>query len=119
MTVQNVVRELLAFMATNAYSQTRLSAESGVPQATISRALKSPVRLSKSHRELCKFARISIDEQSFAESPREALVQTVLGVWDGSREHAQSIARLLKAGATLESHAAARVIQPRKPNAIP
>lgn len=118
MTVQRIVSALRAFMELNAYTQTRLSEDTGIPQSTIARALKNPRRVSKTHHALCKFAKIAPDDQISVGSARDALVQTVLEVWDGSREHAHSIARLLKAGATLEAHGAARATaKPRKNHA--
>jgi transcriptional regulator with XRE-family HTH domain len=117
MTVQRIVRELRSFMEMNSYSQTRLSTESGIPQSTISRALNKPKRLTETHRELCKIAGIALEESAAGGSALDELMQTVMEVWDGSREHAQSIARLLKAGATLEAYGAARAAKPRKTHA--
>lgn len=116
MNLQRIVRELKAFLEMNSYSQTRFSHLTGVPQPTISRALSNPVRLSKTHRKLCKFAGIRIEDQSEG-ATREVLVQAVLEVWDGTREHAHSIARLLRAGATLEAYGASRAVKSRKPHA--
>ena len=119
MNVLQVLEAIHAFMETNSYSQTRLAKETGIPQSTIARALKAPVRVTRTHRALCKFARISLDSGPGEGGARETLVQTVLDVWDGTREHAQSIARLLKAGATLEAYGASRATKPRKTNAAP
>ena len=100
MNLQGVVRELRAFMHEKSYSESRLSRDTGVPQPTIHRALKSPVRLTKTHRVLCKFAAIDLVETTGSPETREDLIQEVLDIWDGSREHAHSIVRLLRAAAT-------------------
>lgn len=103
-------------METNSYSQTDLSRLTGLPQPTISRALSNPVRISRTHRALCKFARIAFDTPAPSSRGQETLIQAVLDVWDGTQEHANSIARLLHAGATLEAHGASRALKNRKPN---
>lgn len=108
MNVQQLVREIRVFMERNAYSQLRLSQETGIPQPTISRALKAPVRVSSTHRKLCKFAGIPMTGAAEDSDARHALLQTVLEVWDGTTEHAQTLARLIKAGATLEAYGAYR-----------
>lgn len=114
MNVHAVVKALLTFMEQKGYNQTRLSDETGIPQPTISRALKRPVRITKTHRALCKFAGIPVQHDQGFESMRDELVNELLDVWDGSREHAHSIARLLKAAAGLEAHAVDRATKPRR-----
>ena len=114
MNVHAVAKALLTFMEQKGYSQTRLSEETGILQPTISRALKHPVRITKTHRALCKFAGIALEHDSGSESMRDELVNELLDVWDGSREHAHSIARLLKAAAGLEAHAVDRAAKPRR-----
>jgi len=93
-------------MRDNSYSESSLSRATGVPQSTISRALNKPVRLTKTHRRLCKFAGIDLGAAAGAVEVREDLVQELLDVWDGSREHAQTLARLLRAAATLQAYGA-------------
>ena len=117
MNVQKVVRLIRAFMEAHSYSQSRLAKEAKVPQSTISRALASPVRLSRTHRQLCNFAGIDIQAAQGRSGARDSLVQAVLDVWDGTDEHAQSIARLLKAAATLEAYGAARAAKPPRTHA--
>jgi hypothetical protein len=114
MNVHVIASALLSFMEQNGYSQTRLSNETGIPQPTISRALHHPVRITKTHRALCKFAKIPIERNPATESMQEELVGELLDVWDGTREHANLIARLLRSAAGLEAHAADRIGKPRK-----
>lgn len=106
MNVQTVVGQVRARMRDHGYSESALARLTGIPQPTINRALKRPVRLSRTHRALCKF--LGIDVSAVASNPdtREELVQELLEIWDGSREHAQSLARLLRAAATLQAHGA-------------
>lgn len=117
MNVQQVVQSICSFMERSSYSQARISQDTGIPQATISRALKAPVRISRTHRALCKFAGIDIQAARPRGDARESLVQTVLEVWDGTDEHAQLLARLLKAAATLEAYGASRVARPPRTHA--
>lgn len=114
MNVHVVAKALLTFMEQKGYSQTRLSKETGIPQSTISRALNHPTRFTKTHRALCKFSGIPVERQPASGSLQDELVAELLGVWDGSREHAHSIARLLRAAADLEAHAIDRAGKPRR-----
>lgn len=52
---------------------------------------------------------------SIAGSPetQEDLVQELLDVWDGSREHAHTLARLLRAAATLQAYGEAQAARAR------
>ncbi|WP_124543252.1 hypothetical protein [Piscinibacter terrae] len=104
MTLHEVVERLRAFMLTAGYSEARFAIESGVPQSTLHRALRSPKRLTKTHHKLCKFAGIEIDEMPPDARAQEVLWRAVRDVWDGTPEHAQAIARLLKAGAHVGAH---------------
>lgn len=103
-----VVEKIRNQMLASSLSQMEIQRLTGLHQSTISRALKNPVRVTGTHRTLCKFFGISLDESPNDSRSRAALVQTVLDIWDGTPEHAQSIARLLNASATLEAHAASR-----------
>ncbi len=117
MNAARVVREIVSFMEAHSMSQMDLSRRTGIPQATLSRALGNPVRISGTHRKICKFANIPLDGIASAVRTQQALIQAVLSVWDGTPEHAQSIARLLSAGANLEAHASARAAQHKKSDA--
>lgn len=108
MNVQKVVREIRTFMARKSLSESGLAKAVGIPQPTVNRALKSPVRLTKTHRAICKYAGIDVSVGAVHPETREELVQELLDVWDGSREHAHSLTRLLRAAATLHAHAAAQ-----------
>ena len=108
MNVQRVVREIRSFMAINSLSESALAKSVNVPQPTVHRALKNPVRLTKTHRELCKFAGIDLAVSPATSETEEELVQELLDIWDGTREHAHSLTRLLRAAATLQAHAAAQ-----------
>lgn len=113
MNVQRVVRQIRAFMRDKGYSESALAREAGLSQPTVHRALARPARLTKTHRHLCKTA--GIDLSSIAGSPetQEDLVQELLDVWDGSREHAHTLARLLRAAATLQAYGEAQAARAR------
>lgn len=114
MNVHAIASTLRSFMEQKGYTQTFVSEETGIPQSTICRALKSPVRVTKTHLALCKFAEIPIEHNAATESMKDELVGELLDVWDGTREHADLIARLLRSAAGLEAHAADRIGKPRK-----
>ena len=113
MNVQRVVRQIRAFMQENRYSEAGLARAAGLSQSTVNRALGRPVRLSKTHRRLCKFAGIDLASVPESAEAREDLVQELLDVWDGSREHAQTLARLLRAAATLQAYGEAQAVRAR------
>ena len=106
MNVQSVVRQIRAFMRDQKHSESSLSKATNIPQSTIHRALKNPVRLTKTHRNLCKFSDIDITEVPRTTETQDELIQEVLDIWDGSRKHAHSLARLLRAAATLQAYGA-------------
>ena len=108
MNVNSVVTQLREFMRANSYSESRLSRETGVPQPTLHRSLRNPQRLTKTHVRLCNFAGIALTPDELGAPRREELVKAVMEVWDGTDEHAQSLVRLLRAGATLEAYGARR-----------
>lgn len=113
MNVQRVVRQIRTFMRDKGYSESGLARAAGVPQSTVSRALNRPVRLTKTHRKLCKFSGIDLSSTPGSAETKEDLVQELLDVWDGSREHAQSIARLLRAAASLQAYGEAQASRNR------
>lgn len=104
MNVQMAVRQIRAAMRDRGYSESALSRMTGVPQPTINRALKRPVRLTQTHKSLCKCLGIEVETPSAQPETREELVRELLDIWDGSREHALSLTRLLRAAASLQAH---------------
>jgi hypothetical protein len=113
MNVEGVVRQIRAFMRDKGYSESAISRETGIPQPTVHRSLKSPMRLTKTHRTLCKFAGIELTAAQGNADTQEELVQELLEIWDGSREHAHSLARLLRAAATLQAYGASQASRNR------
>lgn len=106
MNLNAIVAQLREFMQENSYSESQFSRESGVPQSTLHRALRNPQRLTKTHVRLCKFAGIALRLDQPIRPRHNKLVDAVMEVWDGTEEHAESIVRLLRAGATLEAYGA-------------
>ncbi len=113
MTPHAVIQRVRTFMRDNGYSESALSRLTGIPQSTIHRSLKNPLRLTKTHRTLCKFADIELTSATANLEVREELIQEVLDIWDGSREHAHSLGRLLRAAAALQTHGANQASRPR------
>ncbi|UCU94928.1 helix-turn-helix domain-containing protein [Hydrogenophaga taeniospiralis] len=116
MNVSAVVTQLRKFMHENSYSESRLSREAGVAQSTLHRALRNPQRLTKTHIRLCKFAGIALSQDESAKPRHDELMKAVMEVWDGTDEHALSIVRLLRAGATLEAYGARRASKTKNSN---
>lgn len=108
-----MVQEIRARMEDAGYSDSSLSRAVGIPQSTLWRALRTPVRTTKTHLKLCKFFGIDLQKDSTNVDARENLMQELLDVWDGSREHAQTLARLLRSAAALQAHAAAQATRSR------
>lgn len=100
-------------MRDRGYSESSLARATHIPQSTLHRALKRPVRLTKTHRALCKFAGIDFAATPTHQEAREVLVQELLDIWDGSREHAHSLVRLIRAAATLQTYRANQASRPR------
>lgn len=104
MNVHRIVQQIRVFMRDNGYSESSISRATGIPQTTIHRALKHPMRLTKTHITLCKFSGIDLSTASEHQETREELIQELLDIWDGSREHADYLARLLRAAAALQTY---------------
>lgn len=113
MNVQVLVRRIRATMQEQSTSEAALAKLAGVAQSTVNRALRSPVRLTKTHRTICKILGIELLVPVGDPETQEELVQELLDVWDGSREHAHSLARLLRAAATLSGHGASQLSRSR------
>lgn len=100
-------------MRDHGYSEAGFARAAGLPQPTVHRALCRPVRLSKTHRRLCKFAGIDLNSATGSAETREDLVQELLDVWDGTREHAQTLVRLLRAAAMLQAYGETQAVRTR------
>lgn len=113
MNVQAMAKQIRARMRDAGYSESALSRKIGIPQSTIYRSIRAPARMTKTHRALCKFFGIELDAAQGNPDIREELVQELLEIWDGSREHAHSLARLLRSAAALQTHAATHASRAR------
>jgi transcriptional regulator with XRE-family HTH domain len=105
MTVNVVLRRIEGFMAEKNLSQLELSRLTGIPQSTLSRALRAPRRLTNTHRRVCKYANISLNQIAPSASASERLRQTIADVWDGTDRHADALVRLLRAASEITSTA--------------
>lgn len=96
MIVNVVLKQIENFMAVKNLSQSELSRMTDIPQSTLSRALSQPIKVTKTHRKICKILGISIphDENS---SGAETLRKAVMEAWDGTDRHAQALVGLLRA----------------------
>ncbi|MDM0007483.1 helix-turn-helix transcriptional regulator [Variovorax sp. J22G73] len=97
MTVNVALRLIENYMTESKLTQMDLSRLVGIPQSTLSRALRSPRRITDTHRRLCKYANISLKEDISSLAASERLRQTIADVWDGTDRHADALIRLLRA----------------------
>lgn len=103
MTVNVVVRQIENYMAEHGLTQMELSRLTGIPQPTLSRALRTPRRITNTHRRLCRYANISLKEGAPSPMASERLRQTISEVWDGTDRHADALIRLLRAASAIAS----------------
>lgn len=96
MIVNVVLQQIENSMAAKNLSQIALSRMTGIPQSTLSRALSHPIRVTKTHRKICKYLGIVMTHDE-NRSGAEALRKAVLDAWDGTDRHAQALAGLLRA----------------------
>jgi hypothetical protein len=113
MNAVSVVRQLRSFMQVQGYSESALARMAGIPQSTVHRALRKPIRLTRTHHALCKIAGIDFSARQGPHDARDELVQEVLDIWDGSREHAHSLVRLLRAAGALQAYGATQPARTR------
>lgn len=100
MTVNVALQKIHQAMAAKGVRQIDLSRETGIPQATLSRSLNMPSRLTKTHRAICKFLCIEIDDAPNLDA-RSQLVHALTDTWDGSEAHAKALLSLLQAASKL------------------
>ncbi|MGJ3702649.1 helix-turn-helix domain-containing protein [Variovorax sp. AFSI2.2] len=103
MTVNVALRQIENYMTEHNLTQIELSRRTGIPQPTLSRALRSPRRLTDTHRRLCKYANIPLKVDTPASTASERLQQTIADVWDGTERHADALIRLLRAASEISS----------------
>lgn len=98
MNPEQIVQAIHRAMRENGYSQSRLAEQSGVMQSTISRSLRNPKRVTKTHRRLCEILEVHIP--SATRPPlkgRHAVVQAALDAWDGTEAQGVALVNLLNA----------------------
>lgn len=97
MVVNDALIKIKLALEAQGLTQLALSQMTGIPQSTLSRSLRSPVRLTRTHRKVCTFLEIPILHTARDLAGAETLRQVVMEVWDGTDRHAQALARLLRA----------------------
>lgn len=107
MIVSDVLRRIESAMVANDLNQLALSKAVGIPQSTLSRALSQPVKVTKTHRKICKYFGIPIPQDENG-SGAESLRKAVLDAWDGTDRHAQALAGLLRAAAHISAVASSK-----------
>lgn len=90
---------LKAVLGAGEIRQVAIAVGSGVDQATVSRVLaRCPKRAGSAFLKLCKYAE-KMDSASSIRDPAESseLMNAVGSVWDGSVEHAEALAVIIRA----------------------
>lgn len=79
-------------------TQSSLAEKANVSQPTVSRARRRvPLRRSKEYERLCSYIQMRRKAAALPEPARNALVE----IWDGSPEHAEALATLIRASQDL------------------
>src|SRR5437762_387946 len=92
-----IVEDVSQYMRDRHVTQAALAARSGVSQSQVSRLLSGkPRRLSKSVLAICRYAKIDASDLKASDPRRNGILMGALKkVWDGTDEHARSIARVI------------------------
>lgn len=92
-----IAQDMRRFMHEERVSQVALAEGAGVSQSQVSRLLSGKVqRLSKSVVALCSYAGIRAYDSAVADPRRnDMLMEALRKVWDGTHEHARSIAHVI------------------------
>ncbi len=94
----DVPAELESLLKHKGITQSELAERAGVSQPTVSRARRRvPGRNSRSYRQLCSYIRKELNEISLPNPACDAVVE----IWDGSPEHAEALATLIRAAGNL------------------
>lgn len=92
-----VIDELLqAFAASELHSSSSIARATGINQSQIHRNLfGEPKRITQTHRRLCKYAKIEIEEDAADPRANAILMDALAFTWDGTDGHARRLAELL------------------------
>jgi len=94
---QSHIKKLATLVAEKKLSQPDIARETGVDQGQASRILAGQSkRLSRNTQKLCQYAE-TIGPDSASTTTARDLQQTILGIWNGTSQHAQALKRLLQA----------------------
>lgn len=91
------IKKLATLVAEKKLSQPDIARETGVDQGQVSRILAGQSkRLSRNTLKLCQYAETLKPDSASATTARD-LQETILGIWNGTSQHAQALKQLLQA----------------------
>lgn len=97
-----LARALKGALRKKGISQIKAAADLGIHQSQISRILNGQARrTSKNVRRLCTYANIHCAPRIADPASNAALMRALQRVWDGSRESANAVIRLLNAAESI------------------
>lgn len=92
-----LIKKLATLVAEKKLSQPDIARETGVDQGQVSRILAGhSKRLSRNTLKLCKYAE-TIGPASTSTTTAHDLQEAILGIWNGTSQHAQALKQLLQA----------------------
>lgn len=93
--------EMRATLDKSGLTQPQIAIEAGVSQPAVSRLMaRCPIRNGGAFRKLCKYAK---SQRAYGQTPLPlpvedaALVSAIREVWNGTPEHAQALAAMIRA----------------------
>ncbi|MHB8698291.1 MAG: helix-turn-helix domain-containing protein [Sulfuricaulis sp.] len=90
------IKKLATLVAEKKLSQPDIARETGVDQGQVSRILAGhSKRLSRNTLKLCQYAE-TVKPDSVSTNTARDLQETILGIWNGTSQHAQALKQLLQ-----------------------
>jgi len=101
LTIKQQWNEMTAALAESGLSQAEIAYAAGVSQPAVSRLMsRAPVRSGRAFKKICIYAlesRQSMHQRRAAGIKDASLIAAIQEVWNGTPEHAQALAAMIRA----------------------